>query len=87
MVSYAHQNLTAPMEPRRNLRKQVKRYTTALGPGAVVFAGGASEKVRSALKRLGVAALDGSKLTTDGWLIYLISEFFTVFWGVQNQYK
>lgn len=50
----------------KGLQKQVKRYTTALGPGAVVFAGGASEKVRSALKRLGVAALDGSKLTTDG---------------------
>ena len=64
----------------------MQRYTRALGPGAVVFAGGASEKVRSALKGLGVAALDGSKLTTDG---SLPGRFQIFFWNVfaKNQKK
>ena len=44
----------------RKLKDQAKRYTEALGPGAVVFAAGASEGVKNALEELGVIALDGS---------------------------
>ena len=46
----------------RKLKDQAKRYVEALGPGAVVFAAGATEKVKMALAKFGVAALDGSSI-------------------------
>ena len=49
----------------RTLERQAKKYTKALGPGAIVCAGGASQKVRETLQNLGVATLDGAHFASS----------------------
>ena len=49
----------------KKLAKQASKYKEVLGPGAIVFAAGASEELRRRLKDLGVGVLDGSNVETE----------------------
>eukprot|EP00438_Fugacium_kawagutii_P008263 Skav206536 [mRNA] locus=scaffold504:189513:190547:+ [translate_table: standard] len=66
----------------KKLKKQAQRYTEALGPGAMVFAAGAAQRVRDSMEQLGVGTLDGSELSpeSEGSSLHFVSGPKAKFW-------